>query len=494
MSCSGLADEFPKPWHEKDGKVGFANSVGVYSISPQFDNATDFNSSGIARIKIGEKVGLINAKGEIVASAEFDDIDWPMNSFGLTRFRIGGGAFGGPEGRYGFINNKGQIVIPAKFEFTYDFSENGLCMASTTVNAESGKPEKKWGYIDSRGEFAIAPIFDMEMSFEKKGFARVILANKWGVINAKGDFVVKPKFDGVAIWPDGNLNEIAVVKLNGKWHWINSSGDLIALGEFDWIEPFDKNGLARVYKSDLLGNKKIGFMNTKGEFVFNPQFDSVNSFVNGFAVIQVGSKFGYIDIHGKVVIKPQFELPGGEFDKNGVAKVYFVKHGDKVTDITLEAGFMNKAGEWIIKPNQFGEVHEFNAHGLALAYKGGKFGFVDTSGTMIIGWLDDARDFSSNGLAAAKRDGKFGYIDLKGDFAIAPQFEDAMTFGPNNLAGAKQNGRWGFIDMQGNFAVQPKFDAVSGFNNDGFAQVKLNGKLGYISLKEDFKPAPESQK
>lgn len=492
MSCPGQADEFPKPWNTKDGKWGFANSVGVYSIPPKFNSVVAFNSDGIARVEVGEKVGLIDSKGEFLAQPEFDDIDWPMNAYGLTRFRIGGGRFGGSEGRYGFINNKGQIAIPAKFEFTYAFSENGLCMASKTVNAESGTPQKKWGYIDRKGEFVISPMFDMEISFEKNGYARVEVGNKWGVINEKGDFVVQPKFDAANIWPDANSNKLAAVKINGKWQWINSRGDITYLGDFDWIEPFDINGLAKVHKSDWLGSPKIGLMNIKGELIFTPQFDAVNSFVNGIAVVQVGSKFGYIDTFGRVVIKPQFELPGQEFDKNGIAKVYLVKHGDKVTDITLEAGFMNKAGEWIIRPNQFGEVHEFNSHGLALAYKGGKFGFVDTSGQLVIGWFDGAGDFSPNGLAAAKKDGKYGYIDLKGIFVISPQFEEAMAFGVNNLAGAKKNGRWGYIDTQGKFVIQPKFDLVWAFNQDGFARVKLDGKWGYISLKEDFRGEVEN--
>jgi hypothetical protein len=82
------------------------------------------------------------------------------------------------------------------------------------------------------------------------------------------------------------------------------------------------------------------------------------------------------------------------------------------------------------------------------------------------------------------RGGKWGYIDLSGKIVIAPQFELAECFYEGRAA-VRLNGKWGFIDPTGKLAISPEFTSVSSFS-DGLAAVFIDASTpqgrvyGYI--------------
>ena len=87
---------------------------------------------------------------------------------------------------------------------------------------------------------------------------------------------------------------------------------------FSAVGLFAQNGSAgnqSAKPSDLAWvklNGKCGFINSKGETVIEPQFDTASVFsANGLAIVSQNGKYGYIDSTGKFVIEPQYELAGG---------------------------------------------------------------------------------------------------------------------------------------------------------------------------------------
>ena len=85
--------------------------------------------------------------------------------------------------------------------------------------------------------------------------------------------------------------------------------------------------------------------------------------------------------------------------------------------------------------------------------------------------------------------GKYGFIDSAGTVLVPPQFDSATTF-QEGLARIQVKGKWGFIDTAGNVVIQPTFDDCSAFS-DGFAVVKTRDKSGYIDLSGDFRIEPK---
>src|SRR4029077_16478821 len=117
----------------------------------------------------------------------------------------------------------------------------------------------------------------------------------------------------------------------------------------------------------------------------------------------------------------------------------------------------------IITP-QFDVAGPFNPHtGLASAKVGGKMGFIDTSGKLVV-WpqfdntLNDREDgtqfynadqdyYPDNGLIAVQQNGKWGFADASGSIVINPQFDAVHEFfGGNGLTPAKNGTETGFID------------------------------------------------
>lgn len=120
---------------------------------------------------------------------------------------------------YGYMNAKGEYVIEAQFEEACDFSEG---VAAVKVN-------NKWGYIDTTGKFVIAAQYQEARSFgenEYHNYARVQINNKWGVINKSGQIVVAAKYDYIGVYP-ANGRELwnfslgddgSIYDRDGKWH------------------------------------------------------------------------------------------------------------------------------------------------------------------------------------------------------------------------------------------------------------------------------------
>jgi hypothetical protein len=82
------------------------------------------------------------------------------------------------------------------------------------------------------------------------------------------------------------------------------------------------------------------------------------------------------------------------------------------------------------------------------------------------------------------RGGKWGYIDQSGKLVISPQFE-AADFFYEGLAAVRLNGQGGFVNTAGKMMIPPKFSSTGRFS-DGVAAVFIDGKTpqervyGYI--------------
>src|SRR5690606_35125086 len=75
--------------------------------------------------------------------------------------------------------------------------------------------------------------------------------------------------------------------------------------------------------------------------------------------------------------------------------------------------------------------------------------------------------------------GKSGYINEDGQIVIAPRFDDAGHFS-QNLAPFKANNKWGYINSGGSVVVEPTFEDADQFS-EGLARVSIDGKFGYIN-------------
>lgn len=107
---------------------------------------------------------------------------------------------------------------------------------------------------------------------------------------------------------------------------------------------------------------------------------------------------GFIDTRGNVVIEPQF-IEARDFSEGlaVVRRIYFEKDMPSVT-VENKYGFIDMKGNYVIEP-QFAGAGDFS-EGLAAVATGDKYGykwgFIDTTGTVVIEpQFDGVRAFSS---------------------------------------------------------------------------------------------------
>lgn len=138
------------------GLYGYLNNLGMWSITPQFTYAQNFQD-GLAVVKIGNRYGAIDVAGKVVIKPGFEsslDVASARNS--IVKGRLPG----------------------IELWCTMD--------AATEL----------YGYLNHFGEWAIAPIYPNAKSFDGDGFAVVKSPEGgWGVINRAAEWVIAPNFE-----------------------------------------------------------------------------------------------------------------------------------------------------------------------------------------------------------------------------------------------------------------------------------------------------------
>jgi len=198
-----------------------------------------------------------------------------------------------------------------------------------------------------------------------------------------------------------------------------------------------------------------GLVDASGAVIYKPQFESEPRFTDGIALARLQGRNFWITDKGKV-IAPEKDVARARGFSEGLAPVnigFEIHMGD----------ILKSAGAW---------------------------GFVDTTGTIVIeAKFPSVTNFSS-GLAAAAEPAergqrpKWGYIDKKGNWAIKPQFQQARAFmeGLASVGVTVPGQRFvkqGCIDPTGKMVIPAQFEQAQGFQ-DGYATVRKDGKWGYI--------------
>jgi hypothetical protein len=138
--------------------------------------------------------------------------------------------------------------------------------------------------------------------------------------------------------------------------------------------------------------------------------------------------------------------------------------------VVIEPRFENAAGHF--------------ADGRAAVVLGHKWGYIDTTGAVVIEPRFDSAEPFSEGMAVIEVDGNWGYIDTAGGFVIEPRYFLDMGGGRRHrsapsargfsegLAAVRTGTTWGYINRAGAFVIAPQFDEA-GFFDGGVARVRL---------------------
>lgn len=194
-------------------------------------------------------------------------------------------------------------------------------------------------------------------------------------------------------------------------------------------------------------------------------------------------------VRGEKVLGPaqdnRFEVVKGE--KHG----YINQEGTLVIPITLE-------GSYLI---DFSEGYASFVERVKPEVGRARWGFIDTSGAVVISpQFDFVREFSE-GLAAVAfpnqqvcsdcdTDLDWGFINKSGKLVIQPQYHSVSSFSEELAAVRNDNRKWGYIDTKGELVIPFLFESAGEFS-EGLAPVAVNQQFGYIDKLRSFVIKPQ---
>lgn len=312
-------------------KFGFIDRSGAMVIAPQFDKAGDF-SEGYAPALQDKKWGYIDTSGKWVIQPTYDKVKAFNSGYTLVL----------KDDQWNYIDASENVFSTPVQEKFYDFNENGIAFY---------RIGKKMGLMDTNAKVILEPTYDAIKPFVD-GYARVKKNDLWGMIDVTGKVTVPVEYTKLsdyrskAIW--AAKGESFGVLVNGKFEIVANANKI-----WDFTNDSDLTYARK--------EKKVGFINTKGEWVIEPTFDKVRAFKNGLAPVAKEKSWGYINETGEQVIGFNFR-DAEVFAANGLAPVKEKKLW----------GFIDKTGKMTI-PAQY----DITAGGLSLFSKNNIKGFHD---------------------------------------------------------------------------------------------------------------------
>jgi hypothetical protein len=151
-------------------------------------------------------------------------------------------------------------------------------------------------------------------------------------------------------------------------------------------------------------------------------------------------------------------------------------------------GYRDAAGATVIAP-RYEQALDFSREGIAAVVDARGWAYIDVAGRVLVRPLvvDNGPDEFQQGLARLSRGGKVGFFDTRGRMVIPPAWKWAAPFSEDRAAvcegcvevaegehRAVRGGKWGFIDRRGAVAVPLAYEEVRPFEN-GRARVRKGG-------------------
>jgi hypothetical protein len=258
-----------------------------------------------------------------------------------------------------------------------------------------------------------------------------------GAINRDGTIAVAPRFDFVDNFYEGR----AVVRLAGRYGYVDTDGNVIVEPQY-MIAGRYRLGLAEV---DVDG--KSALIDLAGRQVLAPRFTRASPFTRDVFWVSEGVR----EARGRLGGELFDEMPSSR----GPVGTVFVKG---------KWGLIDRSGAWIRQPEFVGvEVFDRDNNGLMWADAVGGWGLIRPDGTWLIEPTFEGVKPTSDGLAAVWRGGKTGYVDRTGTLVVPLKF-DGAALARDYVAGlpapAKLRGKVGLIDRSGNWVIEPIYDSI----------------------------------
>lgn len=321
----------------QNGKWGFLNESGVAIVPLQYEFVGEFAEGLVAvvgKTQAGFRLGFVNNQNDTIVPLQYDVRE---GVYQKTQFQQGL-ALVGQAGKLGYINTAGKAVVPFQYAQAHPFNEGRAWVS------EDYSMQPVWKMINEQNEVIFSLPTDCQLldTEFQQGFVRIRQGDKenylsrkgtwllavWakrlepfsnglggavvqvgeqlklGYLDEKGDWAIEPRYDYTPNTANAQrVGEFIKLRLVGKYGILNHKGRVIVPFEFDGLElPFylsqgELFGREKRLPASLQG--KWGYLNEKGDWAIEPQYEQTRFFANGFAKVKYEGKWGYINTQNK---------------------------------------------------------------------------------------------------------------------------------------------------------------------------------------------------
>jgi WG containing repeat len=259
-----------------------------------------------------------------------------------------------------------------------------------------------------------------------------------------------------------------------KLGYVDTTGRVIIQPQFDRA-GFFYEGLA-VVGININGQLKFGFINQAGRFVIDPEFDGAHKFSDGLAGIVLANKSGFIDRKGRVVISPQFREVTPFY--RGLARVRII-----TSEGTFRGrwGVINNKGQFVVPPKYDGIRHftdQIIVAGLFTNEKW-KWGLISWTGKTIIEPESERVDNLRKGIDPIKFKGKPKIVDNVRTIWGSEEYTRSIIDFSKGLIPVSINEQLGYLNLQGELVISPLSLSAQAFS-EGPVPILVGRKYGYI--------------
>ncbi|MCC7266964.1 MAG: WG repeat-containing protein, partial [Caulobacteraceae bacterium] len=314
-----------------------------------------------------------------------------------------------------------------------------------------------WVVLAAAATLALGSLGVAEAQRGPRKLHAVTDGGRTGFVNGRGQVVVPLRYEAAGRFDD--TVRVVAVRRGDKWGFVNVRGKEVLAPRLDWVGRSWGDGLI------LVGDKdRIGYVDADGRLAIPTTWTlateaSSSRFSAGYAQVTVEGQPRYLDRKG--VLQPvgfSPPLPPLLSAKEKAARERLWR--GKLWSYRDAGGRYGakRSDDTQVTPARYARAELRSSEGrLRVWNDAGGCGFVDASGREVIALVyEDCLGFSS-GLAAVRAGGRWGFVDLQGKLVVPPRFQDAGSFDKLGGAAVRERGAWGLIDRKGRWLIAPRF-------------------------------------
>ncbi len=433
-------------------------------------------AQGFIRVRKGDKYGLLNPEGKQILPYQYNFIRYdaaPPNSYHMPAPYVQINK----NQHWGVADTTGHILIPPVYTTGISFELGNFFVCEKKLGDDhyvqvlldkQGKPvldsdyksietaytdndsipyfklkkDNRFGFYTPSTQKLVKPQYDQISDYlfniTKKGALKVTKDGKEGLVDVNTGKVIVPALYNNVNSQDSLQPHLYIVENEGKFGVFDAQKQkLIIPLEYDYLRYTKEKKLFEVRN-----DQKYGLVNLKNQEVIPLQYFAIQNLKPGFFLLTQQDSTYHNTFSFYNVTKQSFRKAPDSTEVIYNAHLATIKEKGKTK---LWDPLANKVIEGTYSKNGFPNEILYFSHGLAVSYKDGKAGVIDTLGQVVIPFKYEGLSDFYKGYALVLTD------KIEGQEDKYPFSQSSREF----LSGFKH---YGFIDSTGTVVVSPKYD------------------------------------